>query len=76
MSQQDSIPPASALDADLDEQSVENAVDQQADKAAEEALQSVKPGEPGKPVKEVNGPKGLEPTRYGDWESNGRCHDF
>ena len=27
-------------------------------------------------VKEVNGPKGLEPTRYGDWESKGRCHDF
>ncbi|MBT8116034.1 MAG: DUF1674 domain-containing protein [Arenicella sp.] len=26
--------------------------------------------------REVNGPKGLEPTRYGDWESKGRCHDF
>jgi len=26
--------------------------------------------------KEINGPKGLEPTRYGDWESKGRCHDF
>ena len=26
--------------------------------------------------KEVNGPKGLEPTRYGDWESKGRCYDF
>ena len=25
---------------------------------------------------EVGGPKGLEPTRYGDWESKGRCHDF
>ena len=21
-------------------------------------------------------PKGLEPTRYGDWERNGRCFDF
>lgn len=29
-----------------------------------------------KQVKEINGPKGLEPTRYGDWESKGRCHDF
>ena len=29
-----------------------------------------------KPVKEVGGPKGLEPTRYGDWESKGRCYDF
>lgn len=27
-------------------------------------------------IKEVNGPKGLEPTRYGDWEANGRCYDF
>lgn len=25
---------------------------------------------------EVGGPKGLEPTRYGDWERNGRCTDF
>ena len=27
-------------------------------------------------AKEFNGPKGLEPTRYGDWESKGRCYDF
>lgn len=27
--------------------------------------------------KEVGGRKeGLEPTRYGDWEKNGRCIDF
>jgi hypothetical protein len=25
---------------------------------------------------EVGGPKGLEPTRYGDWERDGRCVDF
>ena len=25
---------------------------------------------------EVGGPKGLEPTRYGDWERKGRCVDF
>lgn len=25
---------------------------------------------------EWNGPRGLEPTRYGDWESKGRCWDF
>ncbi len=25
---------------------------------------------------ESGGPKGLEPTRYGDWESKGRCWDF
>ena len=25
---------------------------------------------------EVNGPKGAEPTRYGDWEKDGRVYDF
>ena len=26
--------------------------------------------------KEIGGPKGPEPTRYGDWEVNGRVTDF
>jgi len=26
--------------------------------------------------REVGGRKGPEPTRYGDWEKNGRCIDF
>ena len=26
--------------------------------------------------REIGGPKGLEPTRYGDWEKAGRCSDF
>jgi hypothetical protein len=25
---------------------------------------------------EIGGVSGLEPTRYGDWEKNGRCVDF
>lgn len=25
---------------------------------------------------EIGGRKGPEPTRYGDWEKNGRCVDF
>jgi len=25
---------------------------------------------------ERGGPKGPEPTRFGDWESGGRCTDF
>ncbi|CAM6103925.1 unnamed protein product [Calypogeia fissa] len=25
---------------------------------------------------EIGGPKGPEPTRYGDWEKGGRCSDF
>jgi hypothetical protein len=27
-------------------------------------------------VIEIGGPKGPEPTRYGDWEKGGRCTDF
>ena len=30
---------------------------------------------PAKP-REIGGPKGPEPTRYGDWEVGGRCTDF
>ncbi|WP_442943664.1 DUF1674 domain-containing protein [Nitrospirillum sp. BR 11752] len=28
------------------------------------------------PVREIGGPTGPEPTRYGDWERKGRCSDF
>ena len=27
-------------------------------------------------AKEYGGPKGREPTRFGDWEKNGRVSDF
>jgi hypothetical protein len=34
----------------------------------------------GEPVpaqaREIGGPAGPEPTRYGDWEKGGRCIDF
>ena len=33
-------------------------------------------GEQDKSPKEYGGPRGKEPTRYGDWEKNGRCIDF
>lgn len=26
--------------------------------------------------REIGGRKGLDPTRYGDWEKGGRCIDF
>ena len=33
--------------------------------------------QPKKPLaKEIGGPKGPEPTRYGDWERKGICVDF
>jgi hypothetical protein len=38
------------------------------------SAQSIK-GKPPEP-REIGGPKGPEPTRYGDWEYNGRCTDF
>ncbi len=31
---------------------------------------------PAKRPEERGGPKGPEPTRYGDWERGGRCVDF
>lgn len=31
---------------------------------------------PEQPAGEINGPKGPEPTRFGDWEKGGRCSDF
>jgi len=38
------------------------------------------PAEPAPPApvppKEVGGRDGPDPTRYGDWEKNGRCIDF
>ena len=36
---------------------------------------AVRPEPPPRP-KEIGGRKGLDPTRYGDWEKNGRCIDF
>lgn len=34
------------------------------------------PGDINPVTKERGGPKGPEPTRYGDWERKGRCIDF
>ncbi len=30
----------------------------------------------GEPPVEIGGREGPDPTRYGDWEKNGRCIDF
>lgn len=35
-----------------------------------------KPNKGEEEKKEIGGPKGPEPTRYGDWENGGRCTDF
>jgi len=50
-------------------------------KKLEEVVKTYDPAAPkarpqdGLPV-ELGGPKGPEPTRYGDWEKKGRCIDF
>ena len=56
----------------------------QADTAVEDtqAGTQVPPGDPfqaglpPKTPKEIGGPPGPEPTRYGDWQYKGRCTDF
>jgi hypothetical protein len=40
-----------------------------------EASPAPAPAPPEPPV-EIGGRDGPEPTRYGDWEKNGRCIDF
>lgn len=44
----------------------------EARRAAHEAQEATRDGRPA----EFNGPKGAEPTRYGDWERNGIVSDF
>ena len=46
------------------------------DKAAQNGDNLSKKAVDGEMPTEVNGPKGPEPTRYGDWEQKGRCTDF
>lgn len=41
-----------------------------------EPAQAEKPVPESKPRQEIGGRDGLDPTRYGDWEKNGRCIDF
>ena len=43
--------------------------------AAAPSPQPVAESEPA-PPEEIGGKKRLEPTRYGDWELNGKCVDF
>jgi hypothetical protein len=43
--------------------------------AEERWRKTVAEAQPAKP-KEINGPKGPEPTRYGDWENKGIASDF
>lgn len=51
------------------------------DKTAADPKPSSKESDDAKPpprekAREIGGRKGPDPTRYGDWEKNGRCIDF
>ncbi len=45
-------------------------------KAGENKVEPEPATEKQKPAAEIGGPKGLEPTRYGDWERKGIVSDF
>jgi hypothetical protein len=64
---------------------MQNVADPQGEAAAAPPGSVVTDGPPAAPaanssvtarVPEIGGPSGPEPTRYGDWEKNGRCIDF
>jgi hypothetical protein len=42
----------------------------------EAAANGASASEPRSDAKEIGGREGPDPTRYGDWEKNGRCIDF
>lgn len=46
-----------------------------AERKSEKPAES-RPEEKEKMPREIGGPKGPEPTRFGDWERGGRCTDF
>ena len=52
----------------MDQTTPKSADTQEPDKIAD-------PHTPAPPI-EIGGPKGKDPTRFGDWEVNGRCIDF
>lgn len=48
----------------------------QAPRAAAKSAGEKPAGKPADKPKELGGPSGPEPTRYGDWERKGICVDF
>lgn len=50
-------------------------MDEQTDATTQDQAEG-SPAGPEKKPKEIGGPSGPEPTRYGDWERKGRCFDF
>jgi hypothetical protein len=46
------------------------------DRAQKDAETTAPLANSGQKAKEIGGPEGPEPTRYGDWERKGRVSDF
>lgn len=59
---------------DTDKTAKNTSHNRSADEAKAEASATI--SSDGQPPAERGGPKGPEPTRFGDWEANGRCTDF
>ena len=47
-----------------------------ADVALDDTAKRTKSGEKARPVEEIGGRDGPDPTRYGDWERKGMLSDF
>jgi hypothetical protein len=63
-----------AAEADVRGKDPRRLAEEKADRAGEKWRREAEAR--GEIPKETGGPKGLEPTRYGDWEKAGRCFDF
>ncbi|RWR80272.1 succinate dehydrogenase assembly factor 4, mitochondrial [Cinnamomum micranthum f. kanehirae] len=67
-------PPPQAEEEEKTEENLDNPSNPgDADEGEEEAGDGIYVN---KQTGEIGGPKGPEPTRYGDWERGGRCSDF
>ena len=67
-------PPVPPADDEVRGKDSRRLAEEKADKAGEKWRREAEAR--GEIEKEIGGPKGLEPTRYGDWEKAGRCFDF
>jgi hypothetical protein len=53
-----------------------NSNEPKADGPAEGEIPETPDAPRARPAKEIGGRGGPDPTRFGDWEKNGRCVDF
>ena len=68
------IPASQLLDTEVRGQDLRTLAEARADEAGQKWREKALAN--GEIEKEIGGPQGLEPTRYGDWEKAGRCFDF